>query len=297
MRWFLLTLCLCFWLACSDDGDPTPADAGAADLAVVKDGSGPDAAPPDLPSPDAPGPYACKAGAKAGKVGKSDGELTQGSVKYNVRVPTGYSSTAGSPLIVVYAAAGGNPQNMEQFTGLTADAGARGYIVAYVDHVSPNNLSGVQDIAQVPAEISKKWCVDPAHVYLTGHSNGGSVIYLMLARGNWSSLYPAAIAPSAAGLSKQTFASFTCPKTSPPVMVLHSKNDGLFPGYGRDARDWWVGCKACSKTAKTAKSGCLAYTGCSDGSEVHYCETSGSHGQWPKLNKELLDFFAMYRKR
>ena len=301
---FLLSLALC--LACSDDSESSSGkDSGVppVDQAVKRDGkaapdqeASPDRTAPDMAAPDMPGPSSCAAGSKTGKVGSENGLLSAGGVKYNVRVPASYKATVGAPLIMVYAAAGGTADNMEPFTGLTSDGNKRGYIVAYVDHVSPNNYSGVQDIAQIPGEIAKKWCVDPARIYMTGHSNGGSVIYIMMARNNWYSHYPAAIAPSAAGLSSATFAQFPCPKTSPPAMVLHSSNDTLFPGFGKDARDWWVKCKTCSKTAKTTSAGCMGYSGCGDGSEVHYCETSGSHGTWPKLNSAMLDFFARYRR-
>ena len=79
-------------------------------------------------------------------------------------------------------------------------------------------------------------------------------------------------------------------------MVLHSKNDTLFLGYGRDARDWWVGCKGCSTSAKTMADGCLAYTGCKDSTEVQYCESGGSHGTWPKVNGSILAFFGRFRR-
>jgi len=299
----LLSLFLC--LACSDDTESTGGKDGGvppADQAVNKDGKAaldqkvkPDLSAPDLTTPDMPGPPSCKAGSKTGKTGSTNGELSSGGVKFNVRVPASYKATVGAPLIMVYAAAGGTADNMEPFTGLTTDGNKRGYIVAFVDHVSPNNYSGVQDIAQIPGEIAKKWCVDTARIYMTGHSNGGSVIYIMLARNNWYTHYPAAIAPSAAGMSAAAFKQFPCPKTSPPAMVLHSSNDTLFPGFGKDARDWWVSCKKCSKTATTTTAGCKGYSGCGDGSTVHYCETSGSHGTWPKLNSAMLDFFARYR--
>lgn len=280
--------------ACSDDttpgADAAVPDSAAADSAVI------DLAAPDAATPDAPAiPAGCAAGAKDGPQGKSDGLTTAGARLFNLRTPASYDPTRAHPLLVVYAAAGGTPANMEPFTGLTPDATAAGYIVAYVDHVSPNNSSGVTDIAQVPDVIAKRWCVDRARVYLTGHSDGGSVIYVMLARKAMNTL-PAAIAPSAAGLSSKTFASVPCLSPAMPAMVLHSKNDGLFPGFGAHARDWWVKCNGCSATGQQQADGCLAYPGCSAGAQAQYCETAGSHGSWPKLNSSMLAFFKRFSR-
>lgn len=288
----LSLLLLCGFGGCSDDAEQPVSDAAppvdtSADLQA-------DATPADAALPDAPPPATCAPGARSGKAGDTDGLLTGKSVKFNVRVPTTYDPLKGHPLIVVYAAAGGDPTTMEAFTKLTAPANQAGYIVAYVDHVTPNAGSAVDDIARVPEQIATQWCIDERRVFLTGHSDGASVIYVMLAR-KTAKIWPAAIAPSAAGLSAQSFAQVPCYPKPLPVMVLHSKNDTLFPGYGADARDWWVTCSGCSATAGAATAdGCLPYPGCKNKVELQYCEGSGSHGTWPPLNASMLAFFGRY---
>ncbi len=297
-RWSAAGLALAALLmgACSDDEEKP--DAGG-DGPVVADAGGDgqvasDSAPP---TPDAPAPAACKAGSRGGAKGSTDKLSTAGGVLFNVRAPAGYDPTKGHPLLVVYAAAGGTRDTMEQFTKLTPPATKAGYIIAYVDHVSPVNAGRVTDIAAVPDQIAKTWCVDRRRVYLTGHSDGGSVIYVMLAR-KAMPLKPAAIAPSAAGLSAQALATVKCLSPAIPAMVIHSKNDGLFKGYGPQARDWWVKCNGCGATGKAGADGCLEYPGCTGGAGVQFCETSVGHGTWVAgLNASILTFFSRFARK
>lgn len=296
-RW----LCWCAALVvaalpgCSDD-DVVQDAGGGADAAVDAPAGG-DGPPSDalvvdaVGLPDLPPASTCAPGTRTGKAGATNDLSTTAGVLYNVRAPSSYDPTRGHPLLVVYAAAGGNRNNMETFTKLTASANPRGYIVAYVDHVSPASASAVDGIGQVPTLVAKTWCVDPARVYMTGHSDGGSVIYLLLARNTWG-IRPAAIAPSAAGVSGNTVKQISCLEKPLPTMVIHSKNDSLFPGFGAQVKDWWYGCNGCS--AWSTVSGCKVASGCKDGAEVQYCETSGSHGQWPGLNSQMMAFFQRF---
>ena len=291
-----LALALLLVCACSDD-DLTPGPDAGGD-GPAGDAVTPDKLVADRAAPDAPAAATCKAGSRDGAKGSTNGLSTSGGVEFNLRTPTGYAATRGAPLIVVYAAAGGTKDNMETFTKLTTPATATGYIIAYVNHVSPVNATMVTDIAGIPAQIAKRWCVDPRRVYLTGHSDGGSVIYVMLAR-KAMTLLPAAIAPSAAGLSSQSLAGVACLTPQLPVMVIHSKNDGLFPGYGAQAKQWWIKCNGCGSSPGTALSdGCLPYAGCKGDAEVQYCETAGSHGSWAgQLNSSMLAFFKRFQRK
>jgi polyhydroxybutyrate depolymerase len=165
-------------------------------------------------------------------------------------------------------------------------------MVAYVNHVSPADEQGIGQAALVIEQIAAKWCVDPARVFLTGHSDGGSMATLIAINGN-SNPTPAAIAPSAAGASGSTLASIGCPPAL-PVMVLHSANDGLFPppDFGLGAANWWAGCNGCGGQGPTMPDGCVGYDGCPAGGEVEYCEGTQPHAYWPAKNEEMLDFFT-----
>jgi polyhydroxybutyrate depolymerase len=76
-------------------------------------------------------------------------------------------------------------------------------------------------------------------------------------------------------------------------MIMHSKNDSLFPGWGNQTAAWWASCNRCDVTkAKPVEGGCRAYQGCAFGGATLYCEGTGSHREWPKLNRVMLDFFS-----
>ncbi len=240
-------------------------------------------------------PFTCDVGTRDGPAGNTDGQASSDGITYSVRTPADYDPTVGCPLIMVYAPAGGTEVITESFTGLTPDAIAGGFIIAYADHLSPNPQQNIERLALIPGEIAGRWCVDTERIYVTGHSDGGSTATIVAMNEDMMEYRPAAIAPSAAGVSEEYFTGFgACPPTI-PVMILHSSNDGLFTGFGLDARDYWVDCNGCDTTPEqTLSDGCLQYTGCDDDVEVLYCEGTGSHGSWPPLNDSMIDFFSIY---
>jgi polyhydroxybutyrate depolymerase len=236
-------------------------------------------------------PVACPAGTKDGPAQAVDGELTPMGRDYNVRPPPGYDPTIAHPLLAVYPGAGGDADAMEGFTGLTADAHARGYIVAYMSH--PGSLSDpgvIEDMGQMPALIATRWCVDEAAVFYTGHSDGGSVATIL----PLLDVTPraAAIAPSAAGINSAYVNASSCPGFPVPAMVIHSTGDTLFPvpDFGLAAADFWAGCGGCGELGMPGPDSCAAYAACS-GANVAYCETTGGHATWYGLNAAMLDFF------
>ena len=56
---------------------------------------------------------------------------------------------------------------------LTQEATAAGFIVAYADHrtMTPKTI---EELAEIPGLIEKKWCIDKKRIFLTGHSDGGT---------------------------------------------------------------------------------------------------------------------------
>jgi polyhydroxybutyrate depolymerase len=236
-------------------------------------------------------PFACAPGSKTGPAEGAVGEKTAGGVDFNVRAPAGYDASAGHPLLVVFSPAGvQNPVQTEQFTGLTAPATARGYVVAYVNHRSPQSAAVIQDLASATGLVAARWCIDETRIYFTGHSDGGSVASIAPLVGTMPR--PAAIAPSAAGVNKGYLAQATCPGAL-PAMLIHSQNDSLFPppDFGPAAADFWAGCSGCEASSTPLQDGCLRRDGCDGRSEVLYCQTIGAHGQWYGLNASMLDFF------
>jgi polyhydroxybutyrate depolymerase len=285
---FLLAVLL---LACSEEttrerghgGDDATGGSGGAGGA--EGGAGGGGAPA----------MACAPGEKPGPPEGSTVELTPLGVDFVVRTPSGYDATAAHPLLVVYSPAGvTDPVQTEQFTGLTADATARGYLVAYVNHRSPQSQPAIDDLGTVGGLIAAKWCIDEARVYYTGHSDGGSVTTLLALSGTVPP--PAAIAPSAAGANAAFFAQSTCPGAL-PAMVIHGQGDMLFPppDFGQSAAEFWAGCSACGAAGAALPDGCVPYDGCGSGSEVMYCLEPGIHGQWYGLNVSMMDFFDRHQ--
>ena len=230
----------------------------------------------------------CPAGTRPGPPTGAEGELTAAGVSFNVRTPATYDATQAHPLLVVYAPAGvQNPQQTESHSGLTPEATARGYVVAYANHASPATNAAVTDLGTIPGLVAARWCIDEARVYFTGHSDGGSVATVLALFGTTPPVR--AIAPSAAGINQTYVQASTCPGAV-PAMVIHSKDDTLFPppDFGLAPANFWAGCASCGTMGAQVGS-CTGYSGC--GAEVLYCETAGAHGAWYGLNAEMLDFF------
>ncbi|MBN9162578.1 MAG: hypothetical protein BGO98_07725 [Myxococcales bacterium 68-20] len=255
--------------------DPGASDAGASpksDASVVR----------------------CEAGTRTGAAGTSEDLTTDAGLHFSVRTPSDYDPLRGSPLIVMFAPSGGTAASIEASTKLTPDALGAGFVVAYVDTVSPTNIAGAKDAAGIPSRIAERWCIDRERVYLTGSSDGGGLIYTIVLN-HYMTPEPAAVAPFAAGASKNTLAKATCLAPPMPVMVMHNSGDAVFPKYGQAARDWWVSCNACGDP-ETLADGCLAYRDCADGGDVRYCEGEGGHGRWPGLHSSMFEFFLAHTR-
>jgi len=236
------------------------------------------------------GPVDCPEGDKPGPTAGAVGELTAGGIRYNVWTPDEYLATRAHPLLVVYSprVTNATAEKLEAFTGLGPDATARGYVTAFVEWFDPVIAANRADGDTIRTDIASKWCIDPTRVYLAGHSDGGSMTTLY-ALGSPSI---AAVAPSAAGIDEDDGPAFGC-NGAIPAMVIHSADDKIFPvpNFGLGAATFWAGCSSCGDLGPPDADGCADYVDCSEGSEVRYCQKSGSHYQWYGLNTAMLDFF------
>jgi polyhydroxybutyrate depolymerase len=211
-------------------------------------------------------------------------------VAFTVRTPRNYDPRYRHSLLVVFAPAGTDAAASERLTGLTGVATAAGFIVAYVDH-RPLSLAAIRDLGAVPDMIAESWCIDPDRIFLTGHSDGGTVA-TALALSPPPNRHYAGIAPSAAGFAARDLAAYPCP---PPlaVFVAHGAADTLFPGFGRQAAKVWAACNRCDAAAPQAiGDGCVEFRGCARGARTVYCEHGGRHTHWPAQNRRLIEFFA-----
>ena len=231
----------------------------------------------------------CDPGTKPGTAGASNDEQTSAGIRYMVKTPANYNASIAHSLLMVYAPARTNRYESEEFMDLTQEATAAGFIVAYADHrkMTPETIEA---LAQIPGLIEKKWCIDKKRIFLTGHSDGGTIA-MGIAFINGTKHIPAAIAPSAVGIRGEDLKEYHCPNPL-PVMVMHSSQDSLFPGYGNEAIQWWAACNGC-ETASPVKDadGCVTYKGCMNNATTRYCEGTGRHPEWPGKNKAIIDFF------
>jgi polyhydroxybutyrate depolymerase len=176
----------------------------------------------------------------------------------------------------------------ERVTGLTHVASEEVFVVAYVDAhaIDPGHLA---ELGRVAADVASRWCIDTGRVFFTGHSDGGTAAAALAVLG-LAKPRPAAIAPSAAGFRRGDLDRYACPG-SLPVMVLHNRNDELFPGFGRAAVEWWARCNGCSVDTSPAADGCVAFRGCPAAAATLFCESDGTHLDWPERNQAMLRFF------
>lgn len=270
---------------------PPPEEVGDDDAVVEEDA--PDAPEPeDVPQKPAT-PSTCTPGSKPGSASGAEHETTPGGLGFNVRVPKTYRAEVASPLIVVYAPAGADGQGTEDYTNLTPPSFARGYLLAYVDHTVAKTGPMIKDAATVASRVSSKWCVDQRRIYLTGHSDGGTMAIAVAV----NSLVPlAAIAPSAAGADPDTLKVIPCAKPL-AAMILHSANDGLFPKASGIAQvEWFAKCASCTSEGAPLPDGCVPRMGCADGADVQYCEGKAPHAIWPDHNRDILDFFDAHKR-
>ena len=232
----------------------------------------------------------CLPGERAGRPGATDDLHTARKIRYSVRTPSNYDAAVAHPLLMVYAPAGSSRFKSERFAGLTREATAAGFVVAYAD-ARRLSIDVILELGAIPRSVANEWCIDEQRIFLTGHSDGGTVSNALEFLDRTRDL-PAAIAPSAAGIRGKDLESYTCPARPLPVMVMHSADDSLFKGYGAEAAAWWAKCNRCdAERGPELKNGCAAYSGCAAGATTLYCEGRGPHGNWPGLNQVMLDFF------
>jgi polyhydroxybutyrate depolymerase len=232
----------------------------------------------------------CPVGSRAGAAGATDGKISADGIRYMVRTPSNYDATFAHPLLMVYAPAGQSRWGTERFMGLTTAATGAGFVVGYADH-RQLNIPAIEQLGAIPELVAREWCIDEQRVFVSGHSDGGTAS-LALAVLEKTKKIPAAIAPSAAGWTGKDLEEFQC-RDPLPVMIMHSKNDSLFPGWGAQTSAWWAACNHCDVTKTiTLEGGCRAYRGCASGGATLYCEGTGSHRDWPNLNRIMLDFFT-----
>jgi polyhydroxybutyrate depolymerase len=236
-------------------------------------------------------PFQCAPGARTGPAGQDDSLSTPAGIRLGVRTPRNYDATRAHPLLVVFAPAGHGRVRSEQLAGLTQAATARGFIVAYADHRRLARPT-FDELGRIPALVAARWCIDTRRIYIAGHSDGGASAAAVGFLGT-SSLPPAALIVSGAGIRAEDLTQYACPEPL-SVMLIHSREDELFPppAFGYGPSQWWAACNRCAPQTRPAAEGCVEYAGCAQGARTLYCEAAGPHSNWPGLNGTMLDFLS-----
>lgn len=169
--------------------------------------------------------------------------LTRSWILY---VPPSYKTTTPAPLIISYHGNGASGKQQEAITGFSTSANTE-FVVAYPNGVNgswegaPYAVPDVDDVAftrQLLSSISDSFCIDPARLYASGHSNGGGFTGVLACDGTMSTVFAGFGASSGAFYPGQTGATaancnsstvdITCApgRKNVPVLEVHGDADG-----------------------------------------------------------------------
>ncbi len=212
------------------------------------------------------------------------------NLHFTVTTPTNYRSDYAHPLLMVWAPSGLSEGLSERFTGLTRQATEAGYVIVHTRSI-PLGIKSLVALSAIPAAVIDGWCIDPALVFYTGHSDGGTVSNALSVIPE-STFHPRALAPSAMGMQGEDMEAYACPSPT-SVMVMHNKGDGHFPDYGREVITWWAECNQCSgQTVPSEFNACVEYTMCAEDIKTLFCEAEGNHAHWPGPEHDPIRFFS-----
>jgi predicted esterase len=197
---------------------------------------------------------------------------------YRLMIPSSYNAAKSAPLVVALHGMGGDENSMFDASGyegsVKREAERAGFVVVCPKGRDPASMyrgTAEQDVLDVLAEVRRDYNIDPARIYLMGHSMGGY--------GTWSiaMAHPelfAALGPIAGGGNAGGMAKIA----QIPHYVVHGDDD---------------------RTVPVAQSRTMVEAGKKAGAEIVYMEIpGGSHGSIvaPQIGP-MFDFFAKQRRR
>jgi len=248
--------------------------------------------------------------------------------QYRVYIPRSYDDVEAVPLLLALHGGMGSAQQFEKQTGFNEIAERDGFIVVYPDglgvfkysfHVWNSgyiragigqNADDVLFLYTLIKHLQTTYRIDPSHIYITGHSNGGMMMYRM--GGEHAEIF-AAIAPVSAaigGYASPESPYYQIPIPTQPLSVVHvhgrfDKNvlyDGgeTQEGINKGRRDvsvnesiaFWVTQNNCSKTpileqSVNAKVILTKYVNGTDRSEVNLVTILNQNHYWDNMNRDV----------
>ncbi len=235
------------------------------------------------------------------------------SRQWLVHVPPGYRVGHRVPLVLAFHGHYSSPEKMAYLTGLDQVADRAGFIVVYPAGVdrswaagvdSPADKAGVDDVAFTVALLDRlqaHYSIDPAHVVLTGFSNGAHLVQLLGCRlaGRVSAIVPVS------GTFAPSVADNCHPERPLDVVEFHGTSDPVDPFAGGRIHvpdggqvlsvavtmgDWagWNHCSAAPLESAIAGRTDDAmtvtrrdYPACAGGVQVSLYEIAGAGHTWP----------------
>ena len=160
-----------------------------------------------------------------------DGKL----VPYRVYVPQSYDGEAAKPLIILLHGALGDERsyfsNLYDPSAIEGEAERRGYILAAPngrDRFGGYGDTGREDVFQVIEGVLRDYEIVESRIYLTGHSVGGSGVWMVAASRPEFFAAIATVSGPGPGKDKTMNALFEKLK-SIPALILHGARDGIIP--------------------------------------------------------------------
>ena len=161
----------------------------------------------------------------------SDGKL----VPYRLYVPKSYDGASAKPLVVMLHGALGDERYY--FSGLfdpaviEGEAERRGYVLAGVNgrgRFANYSGPGLDDVFEVTNAVTRDYKIDPARIYLTGHSTGGFGVWIAASSKPERFAAVAAVSggPPAQG---EALTSLLGRLKGLPAMIVHGAQDGIVP--------------------------------------------------------------------
>jgi polyhydroxybutyrate depolymerase len=214
-----------------------------------------------------------------------------------VHVPAARVAAARLPLVIALHGVGGTGPKMETYSGLSAVADRRGFIVAYPNSRgsfwnstgSPRLSNDVRFIDRLIADLRQTVCVDPARTYVVGVSNGGGMAALA---GCELSVEISSFASVAGGYAGQPPCRPSRPES---VLEIHGTADQVVPYFGAARRrtgnglppfvNGWVRRDSCRGSATVrhpaVRTSVFSWNRCADAVHVEHIRITGGRHAWP----------------
>ena len=250
---------------------------------------------PDAEPPHAPGSAGCQ-NASPIAVGSERASLEHGGQtrSYIVYVPSGLARGAPTVLVLDFHGNGGSAAQQQSSSGWQALADRERFIVVYPEGIAgawnvgnccgvpfETNVDDVGFARAIVAQVMNDACIDPAHVYATGLSNGAGLCHRLACAA--ADVF-AAIAAASADLvtdpctPARPISELSVRGEADFLVAYEGGNVGSTGWYSPGAKgtlELWKEIDGCTGPAEVQLEYCETYTQCRDGVEIALCSLPG----------------------